>query len=216
MSDGIFTLDAEVRTDLGKGASRRLRHAGNVPAVLYGANKEAVSLTLSHNKVFQAQSFEAFYSHVLTLNIGEEKVEVLVKDMQRHPFRAVVMHLDFLRVDADVALQTKVPLHFINEEKADSIKLNGGHAEHHMIDVEVSCLPGALPEYIEVDLLNVELDQTLHLTDLIMPEGVSLVELNKGEIHDLAVVTVKLAKGPKVEDDDAGENDAAAEAAPAE
>lgn len=210
MSDGIFTLDAEIRTDLGKGASRRLRHAGKVPAVLYGANKEAVSLTLIHNKLFQAQAFEAFYSHVLTLNIGEEKVEVLVKDMQRHAFKPLVMHLDFLRIDAKIALQTNVPLHFLNEENADSIKLNGGHAEHHMVDVEVSCLPSDLPEFIEVDLLNIELDQTVHLSDLILPKGVTLVELNKGETHDLAVVTVKLAKGPKVEDD------AADEAAPAE
>jgi large subunit ribosomal protein L25 len=217
MSDGIFTLDAEIRTDLGKGASRRLRHAGKVPAVLYGADKEAVSLTLNHNKLFQAQGFEAFYSHVLTLNIGKEKVEVLVKDMQRHAFRPIVMHLDFLRVDANKALHTHIPLHFINEEKADSIKLNGGHAEHHMNDVEVSCLPGDLPEYIEVDLEKVELGQTLHLTDLVLPKGVSLLELNKGETHDLAVVTVKLAKGPKAEDEDEGEDDAApAEAAPAE
>jgi large subunit ribosomal protein L25 len=212
MSDGIFTLDAEIRTDLGKGASRRLRHAGNVPAVLYGADKEAVSLTLSHNKVFQAQSFEAFYSQVLTLNIGNEKVEVLVKDMQRHAFKSVVMHLDFLRVDANKALHTHIPLHFINEENADSIKLNGGHAERHMIDVEVSCLPADLPQFIEVDLINVELGQTLHLTDLVLPKGVSLLELNKGETHDLAVVTVKVAKGPKIgEEDGAAEEEATAE-----
>jgi large subunit ribosomal protein L25 len=209
MSDGIFTLDAEIRTDLGKGASRRLRHAGKVPAVLYGANKEAISLTLIHNKVFQAQGFEAFYSHVLTLNIGEEKVEVLVKDMQRHAFRPLVMHLDFLRVDAKKTLQTNVPLHFLNESNAESIKLNGGHAEHHMVDVEVNCLPGDLPEFIEVDLLNVELDQTIHLTDLVLPKGVTLVELNKGETHDLAVVTIKLAKGPKVEDDTAEADESA-------
>jgi large subunit ribosomal protein L25 len=208
MSDGIFTLDAEIRTDLGKGASRRLRHAGKVPAVLYGAGKEAVSLTLIHNKLFQAQGFEAFYSHVLTLNIGDEKIEVLVKDMQRHAFKPIVMHLDFLRVDANKELHTHIPLHFINEDIADSIKLNGGHPEHHMIDVEVSCLPADLPEFIEVNLENIELGQTLHLTDLVLPKGVSLLELNKGETHDLAVVTVKLAKGPKAEDDE--------EAAPAE
>jgi len=216
MSDGIFTLDAEIRTDLGKGASRRLRHAGKVPAVLYGANKEAVSLTLNHNKLFQAQGFEAFYSHVLTLNIGKDKVEVLVKDMQRHAFRPLVMHLDFLRVDANKTLHTHIPLHFINEDKADSIKLNGGHAEHHMIDVEVSCLPADLPEFIEVDLENVEIGQTLHLTDLTLPKGVSLLELNKGETHDLAVVTVKLAKGPKADDADEGDDAAAAEETPAE
>ncbi|MFT4994569.1 MAG: large subunit ribosomal protein L25 [Paraglaciecola sp.] len=214
MSDGIFTLDAEIRTDLGKGASRRLRHADKVPAVLYGAGQEAVSLTLAHNKVFQAQGFEAFYSHVLTINVDGKKVEALVKDMQRHPFKERVMHLDFLRVDANVALHTNVPLHFINEEEAESIKLNGGHAEHHMIDVEVSCLPADLPEFIEVDLINIELGQTLHLTDLVLPKGVTLLELNKGEDHDHAVVTVKLAKGPSVGSvDDAaeGEEEATAE-----
>ncbi len=120
--------------------------------------------------------------------------------MQRHAFRPLFMHLDFLRVDAKKALQTNVPLHFLNEENAESIKLNGCHAEHHMVDVEVSCLPGDLPEFIEVDLMNVDLDQTVHLTDLVLPQGVTLVELNKGETHDLAVVTIKLAKGPKVED----------------
>jgi large subunit ribosomal protein L25 len=130
--------------------------------------------------------------------------------MQRHAFRPLVMHLDFLRVDAKKALQTNVPLHFLNEENAESIKLNGGHAEHHMVDVEVSCLPGDLPEFIEVDLMNVDLDQTVHLTDLVLPKGVTLVELNKGETHDLAVVTVKLAKGPKVEGD-AAEADEASE-----
>jgi large subunit ribosomal protein L25 len=195
MSEAIFELDAEVRTDLGKGASRRLRRADKVPAILYGADKEPVSLTLAHNKVIQAQEFEAFYSHVLTLNIGGEKVEALVKDMQRHPYKPKVMHLDFLRVDATHAVHMTVPLHFVNEDSADSIKLQGGHAEHHMADVEISCLPANLPEYIEVDIANVELGQTLHLSDLTLPEGVSLLELQKGEGHDLAVVTVKAAKG---------------------
>ena len=123
MSDAIFTLDAEVRTDLGKGASRRLRHADKVPAILYGADKEPVALTLDHNKVIQAQEFEAFYSHVLTLNVGSEKVEALLKDVQRHPFKPKIMHLDFLRVDANKKVHTNVPLHFINEDNAPSIKL---------------------------------------------------------------------------------------------
>lgn len=195
MSEAIFTLDAEVRTDLGKGASRRLRHADKVPAILYGAGKDPVALTLDHNKVIQAQEFEAFYSHVLTLNIGGEQVEALVKDMQRHPFKPKVTHLDFQRVDANQKLHTQVPLHFINEDSAPSIKTDGGHAEHHMNEVDITCLPANLPEFIEVDLMEVELGQTLHLSDLKLPEGVSSVELAKGEDHDLAVVTVKKAKG---------------------
>lgn len=207
MSEAIFELDAEVRTDLGKGASRRLRRAEKVPAILYGADKEPVSLTLEHNKVIQAQEFEAFYSHVLTLNIGGEKVEALVKDMQRHPYKPKVMHLDFLRVDATHAVHMTVPLHFINEDSADSIKLQGGHAEHHMADVEISCLPANLPEFIEVDIANVALGQTLHLSDLNLPEGVSLIELQKGEGHDLAVVTVKAAKGGSDEASDSAEGE---------
>ncbi|ALS98123.1 50S ribosomal protein L25/general stress protein Ctc [Lacimicrobium alkaliphilum] len=202
MSEAIFTLDAEVRTDLGKGASRRLRHADKVPAILYGAGKEPVALTLDHNKVNQAQDFEAFYSHVLTLNIGGKKVEALVKDIQRHPYKPKLTHLDFLRVDAKQAVTTHVPLHFINEDKAKAIKLEGGHAEHHMADVEIQCLPHDLPEYIEVDLLNVEMGQTLHLSDLVMPKGATLTELAKGEDHDLAVVTIKAAKVAAAEDDE--------------
>ncbi|XOV77815.1 MAG: 50S ribosomal protein L25/general stress protein Ctc [Aestuariibacter sp.] len=200
MSDAIFNLDAEVRTDIGKGASRRLRRADKVPAVLYGADKEPVSLTLDHNKVIQAQEFEAFYSHVLTLNIGGEKVEALIKDMQRHPYKPKVLHMDFLRVDASHELTTNVPLHFINEEQTDAIKLHGGHAEHHMNDVEISCLPANLPEFLEVDLMGVALDQTLHLSDIKLPEGVALVELQKGEDHDQAVVTIKAAKGGSEEE----------------
>lgn len=206
MSEAIFTLDAEVRTDLGKGASRRLRHADKVPAILYGADKEPVALTLAHNKVLQAQEFEAFYSHVLTLNIGGEQVEALLKDMQRHPYKPKVTHLDFQRVDAKKAVHVHVPLHFINEDAAPSIKLNGGHPEHHLNDVEISCLPVDLPEFIEVDLMDVELGQTLHLSDIKLPKGVTLIELAKGEDHDQAVVTVKTAKGGSA---DAAEGEAA-------
>ena len=213
MSDAIFNLDAEVRTDLGKGASRRLRREDKVPAILYGGDKEPVSLTLEHNKVIQAQEFEAFYSHVLTINVAGESVEAIVKDMQRHPYKPKVTHIDFLRVDANKEINTTVPLHFINEDSADSIKLEGGHAEHHMNDVEISCLPGNLPEFIEVDLAPVALGQTLHLSDLVLSEGVSLVELAKGEDHDQAVVTVKAAKGGASDDDaaDAGEEEATEE-----
>ncbi|MBF7072554.1 50S ribosomal protein L25/general stress protein Ctc [Glaciecola sp. MH2013] len=209
MSDAIFTLDATVRTDLGKGASRRLRHQDKVPAILYGGEDAPVSLTLEHNKVLQAQEFEAFYSHVLTINVDGKKVEALVKDMQRHPYKPKVMHIDFQRVIAGQALQTNVPLHFINEDAAASIKVEGGHAEHHMADIEITCMPKDLPEFIEVDLMDVALGQTLHISDIKLPKGVDSVELTKGESHDLAVVTVKAAKGPAVEED-AAEGDAEA------
>lgn len=216
MSDAIFTLDATIRTDLGKGASRRLRLQDKVPAIVYGGDEAPVSITLDHNKVNQAQDFEAFYSHVLTINIDGKKVEALVKDMQRHPYKPKVTHIDFQRVIAGQALTTNVPIHFINEAESDAIKFNGGHAEHHMNDIEITCLPKNLPEYIEVDLLNIEIGQTIHLSDVTFPKGVESVELGKGEEHDLAVVTVKTAKGPSVEEDDAedaaeGEADTTAE-----
>lgn len=193
MSDAIFTLDAEVRTDLGKGASRRLRHAGKVPAIIYGGSEEPQSITLPHNKVFQAQEFEAFYSHVLTLNVDGKPVEALLKDVQRHPFKPIIMHCDFQRVIAGQKVHTQVPLHFINEANNSAIK-GGGVAEHQATEIEVTCLPTALPEFIEVDVENVELGQTLHLSDITLPEGVVSVELGKGEGHDLAILTIKASR----------------------
>ncbi|MBT78912.1 MAG: 50S ribosomal protein L25/general stress protein Ctc [Alteromonadaceae bacterium] len=209
MSEAIFNLDAVVRTDLGKGASRRLRHADKVPAILYGGEEAPVALTLDHNKLNNAADFEAFYSHVLTLNIDGQKVEALVKDMQRHPFKPKITHVDFQRVIAGEELHTSVPLHFINEEKSAAIKA-GGIAEHHVNEIEITCLPKDLPEFIEVDMAAVEMDATVHLSDLTLPAGVSSVELAKGDdAHNLAVVTVKPA--PKAPEAEEGEEDAAEE-----
>nr|WP_136249712.1 50S ribosomal protein L25/general stress protein Ctc [Ningiella ruwaisensis] len=213
MSEAIFNLDASVRTDLGKGASRRLRHEGKVPAILYGGNEAPLSLTLDHNKVVQAQEFEAFYSHVLTLNVDGKKVEALVKDMQRHPYKPKVTHIDFQRVIAGEKLHTNIPLHFINEAKSPGIKNDGGYADHAMQELEVTCLPKDLPEYIEVDMAEVEMGQTLHISDLVLPKGVESVELAKGEGHDLAVVTIKAPKGPSASDEDAASDDDAGEEA---
>ncbi|MGQ8365649.1 50S ribosomal protein L25/general stress protein Ctc [Glaciecola sp. 1036] len=207
MSDAIFNLDASVRNDLGKGASRRLRHEGKVPAILYGGNEEPQAITLEHNKVIQAQEFEAFYSHVLTLNVDGKKVEALVKDMQRHPYKPKVTHIDFQRVIAGEKLHTNIPVHFLNEEKAKGVKVDGGHVEHHMNEIEITCLPKDLPEFIEVDLINVELGQTLHLTDITLPKGVESVELAKGDDHDLAVVTIKAAKGPSASEAEEGSDE---------
>ncbi|MFS1704748.1 50S ribosomal protein L25/general stress protein Ctc [Aestuariibacter sp. GS-14] len=207
MSDAIFNLDAKIRTDLGKGASRRLRHADLVPAIVYGGEEAPLSITLVHNKVMQALDFEAFYSHVLTLNIEGKATEVLLKDVQRHPYKPKVTHMDFQRVVAGHQVHTSVPLHFINEATAAAVKA-GGVAEHHVNEVEITCLPKDLPEFIEVDMANIELGQTLHLSDLTLPAGVSSVELAKGDdSHDLAVVTVKPPKGgaAEAEEDAAGE-----------
>ena len=204
----LLTLEAEVRTDLGKGASRRLRHADKVPAILYGENKESVSLTLAHKDVFRAQQEETFYTQVLTLNIAGKPVECLIKDMQRHPFKQLVMHLDFIRIDANHVVHAKTAIHFINEDEAAK---TGANIAHHMNEIAITCLPKDLPEFITIDLAGLELGQTLHLSDVTFPAGVTSDELAKGEEHDLAVVSAKAPKAAKVVDDE----EAPAEEAPA-
>ncbi|WP_334059232.1 50S ribosomal protein L25/general stress protein Ctc [Alteromonas sp. S005] len=209
MSEANFKLDASVRTDLGKGASRRLRREDKLPGIIYGGEEAPVSITLDHNKVNNSADFEAFYSHVLELNLDGKVVEVLVKDMQRHPYKPKIMHIDFQRVIAGEDVHTNVPLHFVNEEKSAAVKA-GGIAEHHVTEIEVTCLPKNLPEFIEVDMAAVEMGQTLHLSDLTLPAGVSSVELAKNdEAHDLAVVTVKPA--PKAADAEEDGEEAASE-----
>ncbi len=190
MSDAIFTLNAEVRTDAGKGASRRLRHEDKVPAIIYGGSKPAQSITLEHSKVIKAQSFEAFYSHILTINVAGEEVKAIVKAMQRHPFKPKVLHVDFQRVEAGHELHTVVPVHFVNEEAA--IK-KGGVVVHSANEVEITCLPKDLPEFVEVDLANTEVGTHLHLSDIKAPKGVTFVQLTKG--HDLAIVSVNKPAG---------------------
>lgn len=195
----LLTLEAEVRTDLGKGASRRLRHADKVPAILYGENKESVSLTLAHKDVFRAQQEETFYTQVLTLNIAGKPVECLIKDMQRHPFKQLVMHLDFIRIDANHVVHAKTAIHFINEDEAAK---SGANIAHHMNEIAITCLPKDLPEFITIDLAGLKLGQTLHLSDVTFPAGVTSDELAKGEEHDLAVVSAKAPKAAKVVDDE--------------
>ena len=209
MSEANFKLDASVRTDLGKGASRRLRREDKLPGIIYGGEEAPVSITLDHNKVNNSADFEAFYSHVLEINLDGKVVEVLVKDMQRHPFKPKITHIDFQRVIAGQDVHTNVPLHFVNEEKSAAVKA-GGIAEHHVTEIEVTCQPKDLPEFIEVDMACVEMGQTLHLSDLTLPAGVSSVELAKNdEAHDLAVVTVKPA--PKAADAEEDGEEAASE-----
>lgn len=203
MSD-MITLDAAVRTDLGKGASRRLRHADQVPAILYGADEAPLALALEHRTVIKAQETEAFYSQILTLNVDGKPVQAIVKDMQRHPFKPKVTHLDFLRIDATHVLVTTVPVHFLNEATAEAVK-NGGVVNHLANEIAISCLPADLPEFIEVDLQNVEIGQTIHLSEIALPKGVESVELGKGESHDLAVVGITAGKAAAADDEEEGE-----------
>ena len=188
-----FALNAEVRSDLGKGASRRLRrNASLVPAVVYGGDKAPLSVSLLAKDLAKLLENEAAYSHVLTLNLGGSVETVLIKALQRHPAKGFVLHADFLRAVADHKLTTSVPLHFINAETADAVKLQGGEVSHTISEVEVSCLPKDLPEFIEVDLAKVALGQTVHLSDLTVPAGVELVALAHG--NDLAVANIHASR----------------------
>ena len=195
MSDQ-FELQAEVRVDLGKGASRRLRRlADHVPAIIYGGDMDPQPLTLVRKDLEKALENEAFYSHVLTINVGNDKQKAILKDLQRHPARESVMHADFLRVNENKAIKLHVPIHFINEASSYGVKTQGGIVQHQETDIEVQCLPSKIPEYIEVDMLKVEIGQIIHLSDITLPEGVISVALALGEDHDLAVASIIAPKG---------------------
>jgi large subunit ribosomal protein L25 len=183
-----YTLDAELRTDKGKGASRRLRLTNKVPAILYGENKEAAPLLLDHNQVLRRLANEAFYSHILTLNINGSSHEAVLRDIQRHPARPVIMHMDFQRISQDRAIRVHVPLHFTNEDKCEGVKTGGGLISKVLSEVEVECLPRFLPEFIEVDMTKMQLGQSLHLSELQVPEGIKLVALSHAP--DTTVVMV--------------------------
>lgn len=198
MSNKTYTYNAELRVETGTGASRRLRREDKVPAILYGADKEALSLTFAHKDMIKAQEDEGFYTHILTLNVDGEAIEVILKDIQRHPFKPKLTHLDFQRVDATHKFQTKVPLHFIGEE---IVTKAGATVVHQLTEVEITCLPKALPEFIEVDVSKFVVGDSVHISDLTFPKGVSSVDLGKGEGHDQSILTIKANKAAPVEDD---------------
>jgi large subunit ribosomal protein L25 len=183
-----FELVAEFRNDQGKGASRRLRSSGKVPAILYGGHRDARGLAVDHVKLLQLLDNERFYTTILSLKVGELTQAAILKDIQRHPYRNQVLHIDFQRVLEDEKIRLAIPLHFLNEASAPGVKTQGGLVSHLRTDVEVSCLPKDLPEFIEVDCGNLGLNQSLRLSDLKVPEGVELVELAHG--RDVSIVSV--------------------------
>ena len=188
-----FTLNAQARSDLGKGASRRLRRlASLVPAVIYGGEKEAESISLVAKDVAKLLENEAAFSHIIALNVDGAVETVLIKALQRHPVKMFVMHADFIRVVAGQKLTAHVPLHFINQETSVGVKQQGGEVSHTAAEVEVSCLPKDLPEFIEVDMANVEIGTILHLSDLVLPAGVQLVALAHGS--DLPVANIHASR----------------------
>lgn len=189
-----FELIAEPREDVGRGASRRLRRSGKLPGIIYGADKEATAISLNHDDVQHHLEQEAFYSHILTVSLGKEKQKVVLKDLQRHPFKPWLLHIDLQRISDTEELTMRVPLHFINEAKCIGVKQSGAVISHIMTEVEITCLPKNLPEYIEVDLAGVDVGETIHLGELNFPEGVQSYAAAHGGDISAPVVSVHMPK----------------------
>ena len=186
-------LSASSRKDEGKGASRRLRRAGMLPAVVYGGDAEPQSIQLDQEKVWVASQHEWFYASILTLDIDGKSEQVLLRDMQRHPYRQLIMHLDFQRVSANQAIRVNVPLHFVNAETSPAGKTAGAVLTQELNEVEISCLPADLPEAIEVDLATMQVGDTVHLSDVKLPKGVELTTRIDDE-HNPAVAVARYVK----------------------
>ncbi|MDG2526391.1 50S ribosomal protein L25/general stress protein Ctc [Stenotrophomonas sp. HITSZ_GD] len=199
-------IKVQRREDEGKGASRRLRHAGLIPAIVYGGDLKPVSIQLDHEEVWLAQQNEWFYSSILDLSLNGDVQKVLLRDLQRHPYKQLIMHIDFQRVNENEKLNASVPLHFINEDKSPAGKSAEVVVTHELNEVQVSCLPKDLPEFIEVDLSALEVGNVIHLSDIKLPSGVEIPELKLGKEHDVAVVIAKHgreeAEAPAAEGED--------------
>lgn len=187
-------IEANNRVMQGKGASRRLRRAGKVPGIVYGGEGQAQSIELDHNNLFHKLKLEAFHASILSLNLDGKKEQVLLRDLQMHPYKQQVLHVDFQRVDKNKKIHMKVPLHFINAEVAPGVKISGGLISHVLSEVDVTCLPKDLPEFITVDLSEMTAGSTLHLKDLKLPQGVEIIALNRGDDLPVATLIVKHAE----------------------
>ena len=196
-----FTINAKSREDTGKGASRRLRRlTGEVPAIIYGGKKDAKKISILHKDITKALENDAVYSSIISLSIDGKAEDTIIKDIQRHPAKQIILHMDFLRVSKTTKLQTRVPLNFINEDICVGVKLGGGLIAHTMTDIEVSCLPKDLPEAIDVDMAEVDVGQIVHLSDLTLPDGVESVSLSQGADYDLTVATVNKQKAVEIDE----------------
>ena len=188
-----FEFNATKRDVQGSSASRRLRRAGRVPGVIYGAGKSAVSFDVDHNEIYQCLRKEAFHASVVTANLDGAKEQVLLRDVQLHAYKPLVLHVDFQRVDANTEIHTKVPLHFTNGDVCPGVKLQGGIVSHVITEVDIACLPNALPEFLEVDLSGLSVGQSVHVSQIKLPAGV------EAQTHgtDPVVATLTLPRGAK-------------------
>ncbi len=204
-------LNASIREDMGKGASRRLRHEAKLPAIVYGAGKEPVNLTLAQKDVQYHLNNEAFYSQVLSLNVEGKKEDVLLRDLQHHPARLDILHIDFQRVDVNKVVHVLISLHFEGEDICPGVKTEGGAISHNMTEVEVECLPKDIPEFITVDVSEMHTNDILHLSDLVLPEGAEVAALKHGEGHDSPVVGIHARKVVAEDEDESPDAEAASE-----
>ena len=185
-----FEVNAEQRSLQGKGASRRLRRLGKTPRIIYGGESEPQAIELDHNDLFHKLKLEAFHASILTLKVGSSKEKVLLRDIQMHPYKQAVLHVDFQRIDPKKKIHMKVPLHFINSEIAPGVKTSGGIVSHVLTEVDVTCLPKDLPEYITVDLIDLAAGHTLHLSDVKVPDDVEITALSKGDDQAVAAIAI--------------------------
>ena len=191
MSDNIV-IQATTRTDLGKGASRRLRHQGKVPAIIYGAGREPRALMFDHNKVLRELENASFYSSILTIKVGDKSRAAIVKDIQRHPSKKQILHIDLQRIVEDEKIRMQIPIHYLGEEEAIGVKIGGGSVSRLMTEIEVSCFPKDLPEFLEVDISELELDQMLYVSSISLPKGVEVSEILLEQ--DQAIVSIQEIK----------------------
>lgn len=188
-------INASARNDEGKGASRRLRHAGQVPAIVYGGTNTPVNIQIEHNHLWHISQSEWFYASILSLNIDGNSEQVLLRDMQRHPYKQQIMHLDFQRVNANEAIKFNVPLHFLNQEKSPAGKTANVIVTHELHELTIICLPRDLPEFISVDLSELSAGDIIHMSNIKLPANVEIPALKLSKEHDLAVVIAKFARG---------------------
>lgn len=205
-----FTIQATKRDAKGTGASRRLRNAGTTPGIIYGNNMPASQISLDHNSLFHALRNEAFHSSVLQIEVEGKKEPAILRDVQWHPFRQLVLHVDFQRVDASHAIHIKVPVHFINGDICPGVKVNGGVASHTINELDVKGMMDDLPSFIEIDLKDLDTGTPLHLRDVKLPKGVELVHATDGDRVVASIVTMRAAE---VEETPAAEGEAAPAAA---
>ena len=209
MSDTIHLI-AEPRSDSGKGASRRLRHQGLIPAIVYGGDSDPEQISIAHNKFMHELDHETIYTQVVELQVGDKTQEVILRDLQRHPYKNKVLHADFFRIDKNTPIKIVVPIHVLNAEECVGVKMDGGMLTQVVTEIEIIALPKDLPEYLEIDAENIHLGESLHLSDIKMPAGVEItamlnIEETEHDDHDLGVLSVVKTRAEEVIEDEAPE-----------